>query len=69
MNEYEIWSEGFESKSGITNASLMGKAQGRTFAEACDVFFRGNSLYNSADLTHYGCKLYSDESKARAKFG
>lgn len=69
MKEYQIWAEGFETKSGKTPAHLLGTSAGYNFAEACDTFFKGNSRYNAADLTHYGCKLFDDEVKARAKCG
>jgi hypothetical protein len=67
--QYEIWSEGFATKSGKNKAHLMGKSFGGSFQEACDMFFKGSPLYNSAELTHWGCKLYDNETQARQKFG
>ncbi len=69
LNDYHIWSEGYACTGQSSGAYYHGMAAGQTFKEACDGLFIGDSCYNRDTMTHWGCKLYDNESDARRTFG
>jgi hypothetical protein len=68
---YDIWLEGFEfSIDESATASFIETVEAESFQEACDKCKLSNdSLYNSKNLTYWGCKLYDNENDARKNFG
>lgn len=70
MQLFEIWMEGFmfsvDEKSG---ASLCGKIEANNFKEACQLFFKDDSLFNEEQMTHWGCRLFDNETDARKFLG
>ena len=70
---YNIWSEGFIVMEARDGASCMGKSKGRNFREACKNFMKHhdpkNEYYDSKNNTYWGCKLFDNETDARASFG
>ncbi|MEJ7831207.1 MAG: hypothetical protein WKF91_23580 [Segetibacter sp.] len=78
MREYQIWSEGFAATGERGGATFHGKQMAETFDEACDLFFKGNSTYDSLldgrDMktlirAYWGCRLFDNEADARRSFG
>jgi hypothetical protein len=67
--EYEIWSEGFATTGDSGTACHHGWGYGRTFHEACELFFANSSIYNPTDNTFWSCRLFSNEADARKVFG
>ena len=69
----EIWSEGFIASGQSEGACFHGCGIGDTFKECCDELANRNEEfkkhYNRESMTHWGCKLYSDEKLARESYG
>lgn len=69
MNHYEVWCEGFAATGESAPARKMGEIDAATFQEACDYILSGDPYYNPTTLTHWGCRLFPDETSARKAFG
>lgn len=69
MKEYNIWSEGFIVMEGRSGAHYHGKIKANSFKEACDNFFKNDSLYSPERMTYWGCKLFDNEQEARKSYG
>ena len=69
---YDIWMEGYlaTGMEGIpAEARLMECVVADTFQEACDTHFKNDVLYNSEQLSYWGCCLFDNETDARKMFG
>jgi hypothetical protein len=66
---WDIWVEGFRMDRFRGRASFIDKAIGKTFQEACDKYYEGHGLYNSKNLSFWGCKLFDNEDDARKSHG
>jgi len=58
LKEYEVWSEGFSATGQSAEATLVGKAFARNFAQACDIVMCKSHLawiekVNSPDYKEY----------------
>ena len=73
MTEFEIWAEGFVDNGGRAGATMLGKANGKTFKDACknraerDAEF--NRYFDEDRMTYWGCRLFDNEVDARKSFG
>lgn len=70
--DWEVWAEGYAATGESGGATLLGHAIARTFREACDKVageLSDPKLYNSKQLTYWGCRLYDNEADARKAFG
>ena len=70
---FDIWSEGFRATGDSGDATHRGRAQGKTFREACERFADTHpefkKCYNQEANTYWGCRLFDNESDARRSFG
>lgn len=69
---WEIWCEGYRATGEHGTAQMMGRAQGKTFQEACDAFFAQRndaSFYDAKTLRYWACGLYDNEARARKNYG
>ena len=66
---FDIWSEGFAITGGSSGAHYHGTTSASSFKEACDKYFKGDSLYDSERMTYWGCRLFDNSSDARKSFG
>ena len=69
MQPFTIWSEGFCSTGDCGGATRHATIMAESFQEACDKYFGQDKLYNSRELSYWGCKLFDNESDARKNFG
>lgn len=73
MKSYEIWSEGFHVMEGRSPAHFHGIAEGHDFKEACKNFAILDSefarYFDEERMTHWGCRLFDNETEARQAFG
>lgn len=78
IKEYEIWTEGYRATGEEQNASLLGKASGFSFKEACDAFHAQldepkKNIWSyhpdSGTWSVWGCRLFDNETDARKSFG
>lgn len=68
--EFEIWCEGYAATGERGQAMLMGRTMAHSFKEACDNLLTGSgAVYNSEHGTYWGCRLFDNETAARASFG
>lgn len=69
--KFDIWVEGFKfSIDEAATASFVETVEAESFQEACDKCrLAKESLYDSKNLTYWGCKLYDNEVDARKNFG
>ena len=73
---FNIWSEGYAANEGWFGAILLDSIEAKTFDEAVEQYIRKNpknrSLIKqdeSGQWRFWGCKLYDNETEARAFFG
>ena len=66
---YEIWSEGYAATGECGKATFHGRVRARSFGAACEKIFRGDSNFNSKELSYWACKLFDNEKDARRAFG
>ena len=66
---FDIWSEGFVITGGSSGAHYHGTTSANSFKEACDKYFKGDSLYDSERMTYWGCRLFDNSCDARKSFG
>ena len=65
--KFEVWSEGYcanETGDKKTDPIYHGECRGNNFEDACRNLLDGNRYFDSKDLTHWGCKLYSTRFEA-----
>lgn len=70
---FSIWSEGYAITGQNGYANYFGESVGKTFKEAVNNFSKLNKAfsdhYDSERMTHWGCKLFDNETDARKSFG
>jgi len=69
---WAVWSEGYSTNSDRSAAQRMGVYEADSFQEACDIFGKQADmpeLYDSVKLTYWGCRLFDNETDARALYG
>jgi hypothetical protein len=69
---WDIWAEGFMfSLDERAQASLVGKAEGATFRDACINWYKEHPTtnFNPETLSDWGCRLFPTEAEARRSFG
>ena len=77
MNTYDIWAEGYVAQGNSDRATLLAKGvYAENFDDACHVLSERNSemkrymrRHTDGSWTHWGCRLFPDESSARISFG
>ena len=71
MQTWHIWMEGYASNGDRGGASYEGEVEAETFEEACASMAskRYANLYDPAQNTVWGCRLFPTEREARAVFG
>jgi hypothetical protein len=69
VRTFSVWSEGYAATGQSSGAQLMGRAQGRTFKEACVNLFKADPYFSADSLTYWACSLYDNEQEARKAFG
>jgi hypothetical protein len=75
MALYNIWMEGYVITGQKDSARLLGTVEADTFEEACDKLCspiewqERNGSYSKENKTVWGCRLFPDETRARASFG
>jgi len=69
LKEWSIWSEGYSTTGQEGGATFHGKKWAETFQEACNMFFEGDTTYDSGNLTYWACNLYDNQGDARRGFG
>lgn len=75
MSLFEIWVEGYCASGDSAPARLLGRVEANTFEEACNILCspeewqQRNGNFNPAKGTVWGCKLFDNETDARALFG
>ena len=71
--KFEIWQEGYRATGDQAPASKAGEAEGDNFKAACEEFAHANpewaKYFDSARMTHWGCRLFDNEADARKSFG
>lgn len=70
--KYQVWMEGFHAQGGDpAQASLVGEVEADSFQEACDKLCNANyaGIYDSKQLSVWGCQLYDNEAAARKFMG
>lgn len=79
---YDIWMEGFAfSMDERAGASFVESIEADSFQEACDKCklnkiigdedpsYKGKNLYDSAQRSYWGMRLFDNEADARKSFG
>ena len=70
---WNIRIEEYHFQEGKQGASFLGQDKGTTFKEACIKWFKNNSdsvvLFDSEEMTYFGCRLFDNETDARKTFG
>ena len=73
MNQYTIWGKGYRATGDSADATLLGKYHGENFKDACNNFAKINSCFKSCfdpnKMTYWGCRLFDNETAARARYG
>lgn len=76
MTAWDIWAEGFASNGGLESATRLTKTpvEADTFDEAVVKHVESASdshLFHKKDSgwTYWGCRLFDNETDARASFG
>ena len=71
--QFAIWCEGYAATGESGPATLIGRAFGKTFKEACENFAEKNKdfkhLFNPDKMTYWGCHLFTNQADARKSFG
>jgi len=65
IKEYDVWMEGYSITGNSAPACLLGTLKAGSFQEACDTLLEHDTLYNSMNLSRWGCRLYPSEEQAR----
>lgn len=66
---FEIWVEGYRCQGDRGKHELLGTAEGTDFRAACVKLLKDNQYFSEEQLTHWGCRLYSNASDAAEIFG
>ncbi len=70
---FDIWREGFAATGDSSDARYLGRAQGKSFQDACERFADADSefkkYYDPQSNTYWGCRLFNNERDARKSFG
>jgi hypothetical protein len=69
---YEVWAEGYVATGESGGATLLGRAEAETFAEACALVAKTLSqpdLFDPDRLTYWSCKLFDNRHDAQRSYG
>jgi hypothetical protein len=76
MKTFEVWCEGYHVQEGTGKHWLVGTVEAETFKKACDFVFSNPNMseywrdcYNPEKLSHWGCLLFDNASKAAKAYG
>ena len=68
--QWEVWSEGYRATGEHQTAIFWGIFEADSFQGACDIAFADrDAYYNSYGGIIWGCRLFDNESDARATYG
>lgn len=76
MKTWEVWSEGYRATGDFARATLEGRVDAESFAEACRKACVDHGRWKEEPggfdpkrLTVWGCRLFDNEADARKAFG
>jgi hypothetical protein len=71
--KYDVWIEGYAVTGQQDTAQLLGSSDKHNFEEACEEVLKtagwDMSYWNPERCTHWGCRLFDNETDARKSFG
>lgn len=69
MKSYDVWMEGYRITGAYAFAHYVGSTTANSFKEACVKLLNTDTSFNEERLSVWGCKLFDNETDARAGFG